>query len=630
MTNNKRSLRIVTILALVTVILASCLGGIFGVLGADKEKYVVHKAKTEYKIVISETASAVEKNAAKELQDFFEEATGLQLTITSDTGLTAGGKYFSIGQTSLVTDQVKAELSGLKDQGYIIKTVGDTIYLIGPTAHGSLYSVYRYLKEEFNFEYYYTDLYSLDKGVGDVLLKDYSIKVNPDIGAMSTPSVGYIQNNSVNRQRFTNISSAEYAIPANGSTDVHNLFRITPKELADTHPAWFSENLATGCFTARNNPAEYDAMLEHYKSVAIKGMKISSAKVFIVSQPDNCGFCGCDGCNTVGATVGGASGIMVRFCNDLARKLTAWFKTDEGKPYERDLKVVFLAYQSCASAPSADIKCDDNVGVYIAFDSYRSSYGLHEDKWNESLYNTVMGWKEKTNIFIFWIYDVNFEGYFFPYDTSAYKQEFYKVMKEVGTMVVNDQNQTQNNNATAWGNVKAYISTKLRWDVNADVEELTRDFFKNCYKDAWQTMYNVYCQYKAHWAYLKERAAQDRTFDVSGTDLKSIFGNLANTNFWSRSLLESWVSQFKLALEQIKPLEQIDKDAYDKAYKLISAELASPLYILLKLYRSDYSKVQFAELGEEFMNCVSVAGVEYYADGMTSDMNTCFGKLGIK
>ena len=123
--------------------------------------------------------------------------------------------------------------------------------------------------------------------------------------------------------------------------------------------------------------------------------------------------------------------------------------------------------------------------------------------------------------------------------------------------------------------------------------------------------------------------AKDKKFDVSGSDLKSIFGNLANTKYWSRSMLEGWVSQFKLALEQIKPLEQIDKDAYDKAYKLISAELASPIYMLLKLYRSDYSKVQFAELGEEFKYYVGVANIEYHADGMTSDMASCFEELGI-
>ena len=37
--------------------------------------YVIKVENTEYKIVISEAASSVEKNAAKELQDFFEEAS---------------------------------------------------------------------------------------------------------------------------------------------------------------------------------------------------------------------------------------------------------------------------------------------------------------------------------------------------------------------------------------------------------------------------------------------------------------------------------------------------------------------------------------------------------------------------
>jgi hypothetical protein len=94
-------------------------------------------------------------------------------------------------------------------------------------------------------------------------------------------------------------------------------------------------------------------------------------------------------------------------------------------------------------------------------------------------------------------------------------------------------------------------------------------------------------------------------------------------------MLEGWVEQFKFALEQIKPLEQTDKDGYDKAYKLISAELASPLYMLLKLYRSDYSKIQFAQLGVEFKYYVSVANIEYHADGMTSDMHDCYSGLGI-
>ena len=94
-------------------------------------------------------------------------------------------------------------------------------------------------------------------------------------------------------------------------------------------------------------------------------------------------------------------------------------------------------------------------------------------------------------------------------------------------------------------------------------------------------------------------------------------------------MLEDWVSQFKQALDDIEGLKVTDKDAYDKAHKLIAAELISPLYMLLKMYRADYSELKFSELAEEFKYYVSVSGVEYYADGMTSTMLECYSELGI-
>ena len=624
----KRIWTLVTVLTLVTAIFATCLCGIFGVFSNEEQKYIVHQAESEYKIVISQNAKSVEKAAGQELQHFFKEATGIELPIVTDDGLTAGGKYFSVGETSLVANEVRTSITGIKSQGYVLKTVGDTIYAIGGSAEGTLYGVYRFLKEAFNYEYYFTEMYSLNTGIGDLPLTVYDIKAEPDIGAMSTPSIGFIMHNSTNRQRFMCISSSSWCIPANGSTEVHNLFRITPIELYEEHPKWFSDNKQTGCFTAHGDTTEYQALLEHYFNVAVKGMKISSAETFLVSQPDNCGFCGCAGCTKLKETVGGNSGILVNFCNDLSRKLLSWFQTEEGRPYKRDLKVLFLAYQACASAPSGNITCDDNVGVFIAFDSYRSSYSFEEDSHNKSLYNIVQAWKAKTKNFVFWVYDCNMNQYFYPYDTSAYKQDFYRLMKEVGTVVINDQSQTQNHNATAWGNLKSYISTKLRWDVNADVEKLTVNFFKVCYKDAWQTMYGVYSQVKAHWAYLKYKESTGELLDKNN-DLRSIFGNLNNTDYWSRTMVESWIAQFEKAFEEIKPLATTDKETYDKVYSLIAVEMASPIFILLKNYRSEFSSIEYAALGQRFKDYVNAAGIEFYADGMTSNMADLYETLGI-
>ena len=94
-------------------------------------------------------------------------------------------------------------------------------------------------------------------------------------------------------------------------------------------------------------------------------------------------------------------------------------------------------------------------------------------------------------------------------------------------------------------------------------------------------------------------------------------------------MLEGWVSQFEKAFEEIKPLEQTDKETYDKVYKLICAEISSPIFILLKLYRSEYSSLEFAELGQRFKYYVTTAGIEFYADGMLSDVESLYEELGI-
>ena len=124
-------------------------------------------------------------------------------------------------------------------------------------------------------------------------------------------------------------------------------------------------------------------------------------------------------------------------------------------------------------------------------------------------------------------------------------------MKEVGVITFNVDAQYRNRyNGTAWNNVKAYLTTKLRWDVNLNVSETVRKYFDVCYKDASDIMYDIYCQQKAHWQILRYEAQQGL---ISKSELQSVFGSLSTQSYWSRELLEGWVSQFKDALKAIEP-----------------------------------------------------------------------------
>lgn len=612
--NLKMNFKKVIISILAFAITLSCFSGACSAFVAPT--YIVANGESEYKIVLAQEHGSVEKTASLELQKFFGEATGISLSIITDNEATQGGKYLSIGKTSLVTSEVTNALSGLTSNGYVVKTVGQTVYMLGPSVYGSLNATYAFLAEAFNYEFFFTDVYTLDTGVLNLELENYNIKVNPDINGMTDPNAGIITFNLENKNRYGVAPTDNYFISVNGTTETHNLWYILPQgwSTISEYEKWFSDSSKTACFTAHGDPDAYEAMVTHFAEVGIKGYKNSDATIYQIAQPDNCGFCECSTCNSV---EGGSSAIVIQFCNDVAAKIGEWFDSTEGQAYYRDFTVIFLAYQSIAKAPTNKLKCADNVGIYLAFDYCQASFSLNTDKdsvsysaTNKGIYETIMAWKEVTDIFVFWLYNVDFNYYFYPYDTTDYQVDFFKLMKEVGVITFNVDAQYRNRyNTTAWCNVKSYLTTKLRWDVNLNVSETVRKYFDNCYKNAADIMYDIYCQQKAHWQILRYETAKN--IIPGRADLQSVFGNLNNQKFWSRELLEGWVKQFKQAIEAIEPLKTSDIKGYNAAYKMIMGEMASPLAMLIEMYGTSYNSQDFDVLAKEFIKACTDGQIVY-------------------
>lgn len=631
-------------IALICVAIASILFvGTFG-CGANDDnsvintgKYIVNRAKTDYRIIIAKEADEKERLAARELQTFFYEATNCRLNIVDDENVTfdENAKYYSVGRNNFQkTSGVDADAKELKAQGYRIKTKGNSVFLIGGDSYGTLYSVYGYLGLEFDYDYFFTDVYCINKNVNDLELKNYDVTKSPDIDVMAGPNVGFVIYNTVNANRFGSMATTEWNIPAENYYGVHNVFAITPKDRFDDetnhpetyHPEWFADNGTQVCFTAHGDKDGYSALKARYLEVIKNGIKKTDSQTFIISQADNGGFCTCDECNKEAKKYGANSAVVIKLANYLSDEIYKWFNTEEGKPFERDFKICILAYQDIKSAPVKsdgnktnyvptypEMACNDNVGVYLAFDVLENVYSADESETNRSLISVVHQWRALTDNFWFWIYDVNFNNYFYPVDTSSYKQDFYRLMAEVGARMVNDQSQTQNvEGATAWNILKNYISSKLRWDVNANQDELVKKFFKNCYSLASDTMYNVYLQYKAHAAFIKDRIIKGE-IAFSG-NYGNIFCNLAVKQLWSKSMLTGWYEEMKKAIDEISPLKASDKPKYEKTYKMICAEIASPVSILLELYREDFSPSDLKALQAEFKRYCMDGGISYYYD----------------
>ena len=140
----------------------------------DMDGYILKEGRTEYMLVIPETAGTLIQKAASEFNTFFHEATGRDLRIVTEAD--SSDKCISIGETSLLTEtDITYDYSELGSDGYKIVTRDDDIYLIGGSDYGSLYAVYELLAQLVEYDFFAEDCYTVAQNVKNIQFKDFNI-----------------------------------------------------------------------------------------------------------------------------------------------------------------------------------------------------------------------------------------------------------------------------------------------------------------------------------------------------------------------------------------------------------------------------------------------------------------------
>ena len=154
--------------------------------GGEDIKYtqtsLIENGSTDYKIVVNETDGTMSNYAASEINYFFSLASGLEFEKVTDEDVTydANAKYLSIGDTALATAAgVTYDSAELGDSGYVVKTVGNTVFMLGGR-FGVIYAAYEFMRQEIDFRVYSDDEIRYNTGVRNVKLVDTDVKDIPD------------------------------------------------------------------------------------------------------------------------------------------------------------------------------------------------------------------------------------------------------------------------------------------------------------------------------------------------------------------------------------------------------------------------------------------------------------------
>ena len=438
-----------------------------------------------------------------------------------------------------------------------------------------------------NFEQFYTDCYSLDKAVTDLSLDIYNITHSPSM-ARRIGFDGFMQSNAnvARRMRSPYQYGMNMGTPEIASGGHNTLHYLPPTTYAEEYGEYWYDNATSPqqlCWTAHGNQEMYDKMLETFTErvkEVIRYCKGDGKYSLMISNMDVYTSCNCDACNIMYEKYGCDTGAFIIFVNKIYDNIIEWMNEDEeGKQYLiEDFKIRISAYYKFEKPPvyfdnakgewvpiDEEVVLRDGVmpGIAPIFTNYTKS--IYDEK-NKTFLDLMQGWGAIAENVTWFVYCTNFNHYMFPFESFNYMQEYYQLYSDIGAFLFLDETQNGNTGGmTGFHILKSYLSSKLAYDVNADMDELINRFFNTYFGEASEDMLKFFNSVRAFFQY-----QQNELGLYQGT--KPVQDVVEVKEFWPKHIIDTWQGYVDDALEKIEDIKSTDPERYEMLYKHITCE----------------------------------------------------------
>lgn len=559
-------------------------------------------------------------------------------------------KRISLGDTSLVTDMSAAEKAeigydknSLGQDGVRIVKKDNTVYLLGGTNDGVLYAVYDFLQICFNYEFYYRNCIQIDTGIKNLKMREFDVTDIPDFATRQRGNnvslftdcwdfeldSGLVTKTdaqrAMQRYRFSDVSRmmpiyTEYGVEDNFNYGYHNIdYYVYPgckNEAGEEiwNDKWRSDNSPSPgsadhagrmevCYTAHGDDAALEALINACADKVIYSLgKWTDRHIVGFTIIDGGHQCTCENCEKAKNEDGGSyAGQIIRVANRIMEKVSAW-KAENGLG-DFELKMFVFAYGATSTPP---IKYDEGKGEYVlANDSCHTSddvaimlctwsqvtsmywsYMEGETDFAENLAN-IERWGLCTDTMFNWFYQMRYLNYSSYYDSiTLLNSDFYAYVLNCGSQYALNQGDWTGETITSFGILNEYIFSKLMWNSSLSAETLCKNFFKAMYKDAADTMYEIFNDVRIH----SMTISQNETVGESA----GTYANLAIL-YPYKSYLKPMIDKFEKALSEIESLKLTNPNEYELVRKRIETEYVAPLYMALNYYGTSEARPFDAE-----------------------------------
>ncbi|MBR2498741.1 MAG: DUF4838 domain-containing protein [Clostridia bacterium] len=522
-----------------------------------EDGWVVKGGESEYAILVPDTLSYELNIATEELIHFFKEATGVELPIVKNSNYNAYDKYISLGGTRLASSVPVSEAE-LGAQGFKVVTVGNNVVINAVGDFGVLWGVYGLLNEMFEYKYYAKDVYVIDTNVENLLLVNYNFQDKPDIETRIVADSQAYEDRQVAHRMYQTEGYGEFWLPFHNP--YHNSFYYVMDGLdANNKPIVPDRFLSTSseynktqlCYTGHGEESILNEMLERSVDYIIAAVKTqwkyrTNCDALFGIQDEN-GWCECTFCRNVINQYGTQSSTMILFMNKLRERLDERL---EAENIDRQINLYYFAYFATEEPPvhkengeyvanDPALVCKEGLGIFYAPISANFTQSIYSNE-NIVTYERLKSFEALTDKLLVWTYACNYYDYFTPFDSFTYMPDLFQaVVNNNGTYLFNQGRQDQGNSSN-FDTLRHYLVSRLGWDVDADVEALTDEFFDVYFGKAKEPMRDLYNRY---------RERMRTNYDNLGLSSHVFANGVINSSHLPKAALDNWMVLINQAYE---------------------------------------------------------------------------------
>lgn len=435
--------------------------------------------RSAYRIVVADDASPSTRHGAEELQTFLREISGATLPIVSDRQ-PQGPKEIILGDNAHLKKLGTAiDFASLGNEGYVIRTVGESLVIAGGALRGNLYGVYGLLDDHLGCRWFAPGVSRIPKRA-KLAIGPIDDRQVPALEYRDTYTFECFDGDWCARNRG-NSGRAQLERKHGGKMQIsslcHTFERLVPvEEYFAAHPEYFAlvkgkrrkENPQLCC----TNP---DVMRICTEAVRRLMREQPQNVVFSVSQNDWDNHCECADCQALATQEDSQMGPVLQLVNRVA----------EGVEKEFPDKIVqTLAYQ-WTRRPPKHVRPRPNVVVMLCSIECCFAHPLEtcDCEANRKFRADIETWAKIAPRLWVWDYVTNFAHYLLPFPNQRVRSPNVRFFVAHNVKGIKEQDTYDTADSELWA-LGGYMTAKLLWNPNYDPNRAMTEFLDGYYGKA--------------------------------------------------------------------------------------------------------------------------------------------------